>query len=146
LTRFAWQLFFTARQFIKNLENWVCSHVSPSSASLAARQFHLWNPKITQKRMSCLTVVHHPPDGFWKIPETRKLHDIGRLYTSNFSYISCHLTIGNKSNDEAPPSRCSPEKLSNRHSTDWISQRAREMQRNGSCMVFRLESHWFRKP
>jgi len=33
------------------------------------------------------------------------------------------LTIG----DEAPPSRYSPEKLSNQRSTDWISRRAREM-------------------
>jgi len=52
--------------------------------------------------MSRLAVVHHPPGGFWKIPETRKLHDIGRLYTSNFSYISYHLTTQNKSTVPAP--------------------------------------------
>jgi len=52
--------------------------------------------------MSRLAVVHHPPGDFWKIPETWKLHDIGRLYTSNFPYISYHLTTQNKSTVLAP--------------------------------------------
>jgi len=47
------------------------------------------------------------------------------------------------SNDEAPSSRYSPERLSNRRFTDWISQRAREMQRKYSKMKIRLGSLWF---
>jgi len=67
-TRVAWQVFITARQFIRKLKNWVCNHVSLGSNARAARRFHLLNPKQPRKRCVVLR--------FLEIPENTIIHEI----------------------------------------------------------------------
>jgi len=45
--------------------------VSPSGQNHAVRRFLFRNPETTQKCMSRLAAIHHPPGGFWKISEIR---------------------------------------------------------------------------
>jgi len=59
-----------ARSFMENLENWVAWSALPDGQGYATRQFLFKNPKLTQNHMRRLAVVHHPPGGFYKNPET----------------------------------------------------------------------------
>jgi len=73
LTRVAWRVFITARQFIKNPENWVALIVWPGGTVLTVRRFLKGTQKNRKHNMCRLAVVHYPLGSFWKNSQKREI-------------------------------------------------------------------------
>jgi len=75
LARVAWRVFITAKRLIKT-EKIGYTTMRRLADSLCHQTVPSLEPTTTQKKMSHLTVVHHPPGNFWKIPKNAKLHQL----------------------------------------------------------------------
>jgi len=78
-------VFITARQFKQKPRIWVGRHASPGGTTLTARRFLSGTQETSKNWMSRLAAVHRPPGGFWKIPETRIIHNRA-LYMHQFNH------------------------------------------------------------